>query len=299
MVATTSKEKTAFYPTRIDLPLDTRQTVVALLNGTLAATTDLRTQTKQAHWNVKGKDFYQLHLLFDEMADELEEYSDMVAERITVSGEVLERRYDYDLASNLTERQDRNGRTQAFTYDKLNRQTQERWLDAQGNTVRDIDYSYDAASQLTSVTDPDSAYSYTYDAAGRLLSTDNSGTAGTPDVLLNYGYDAVNNRTSVADVITGQQAGLETFAYDDLNRVTRIEQSGVGVADKRVELTYNAASQMTGVQRYRDLAGTQTVADSRYDYDTAGRLTALTHEQDGNSIAGYGFTYDAANRLTQ
>ena len=225
--------------------------------------------------------------------------SRMVAERITVSGEVLERRYDYDLASNLTERQDRNGRTQAFTYDKLNRQTQERWLDAQGNTVRDIDYSYDAASQLTSVTDPDSAYSYTYDAAGRLLSTDNSGTAGTPDVLLNYGYDAVNNRTSVADVITGQQAGLETFAYDDLNRVTRIEQSGVGVADKRVELTYNAASQMTGVQRYRDLAGTQTVADSRYDYDTAGRLTALTHEQDGNSIAGYGFTYDAANRLTQ
>ena len=83
MVATTSKEKTAFYPTRIALPLDTRQTVVALLNGTLAATTDLRTQTKQAHWNVKGKDFYQLHLLFDEMADELEEYSDMVAERIT------------------------------------------------------------------------------------------------------------------------------------------------------------------------------------------------------------------------
>ena len=85
MVATTSKSQTnaAFYPTRIDLALDTRKAVVELLNGTLAATTDLRTQTKQAHWNVKGKDFYQLHLLFDEMADELEEYSDMVAERGT------------------------------------------------------------------------------------------------------------------------------------------------------------------------------------------------------------------------
>lgn len=81
MVTTTSK--TSFYPTRIDLPLETRQSVADMLNGTLAATTDLRTQTKQAHWNVKGKDFYQLHLLFDEMASELEEYSDLVAERIT------------------------------------------------------------------------------------------------------------------------------------------------------------------------------------------------------------------------
>lgn len=81
MVTTTSK--TSFYPTRIDLPLETRQSVVAMLNGTLAATTDLRTQTKQAHWNVKGKDFYQLHLLFDEMAGELEDFSDMVAERVT------------------------------------------------------------------------------------------------------------------------------------------------------------------------------------------------------------------------
>ncbi len=81
MVATTSK--TSFYPTRIDLPLETRQSVADMLNGTLAATTDLRTQTKQAHWNVKGKDFYQLHLLFDEMAGELEGFSDMVAERVT------------------------------------------------------------------------------------------------------------------------------------------------------------------------------------------------------------------------
>ena len=81
MVSTTAKP--AFYPTRIDLPIETRRPAVDMLNTTLAATTDLRTQTKQAHWNVKGKDFYQLHLLFDEMAGELEEYSDMVAERVT------------------------------------------------------------------------------------------------------------------------------------------------------------------------------------------------------------------------
>ncbi len=84
MVATTSKQK--MYSTRIDLPSNVREEIVGILNKTLAATLDLKTQTKQAHWNVKGMDFYQLHELFDEMAGELEEYVDMVAERVTALG---------------------------------------------------------------------------------------------------------------------------------------------------------------------------------------------------------------------
>lgn len=86
MVSTVSQEK--LYTTRIDLAEDIRVKVIETLNQTLAATLDLKTQTKQAHWNVKGMDFYQLHLLFDEMAGELEEYVDMVAERVTALGGV-------------------------------------------------------------------------------------------------------------------------------------------------------------------------------------------------------------------
>ncbi|MEH1821906.1 MAG: DNA starvation/stationary phase protection protein Dps [Nostoc sp.] len=74
------------YPTRIDIPAEARVQIVVLLNQTLAATSDLKTQAKQAHWNVKGTDFYQLHLLFDEIAGELEEFIDLVAERITALG---------------------------------------------------------------------------------------------------------------------------------------------------------------------------------------------------------------------
>lgn len=72
-----------FDSTRIDLSADLRIQVIELLNQTLATTTDLKTQVKYAHWNVKGSDFYQLHLLFDEIATELEEYIDLIAERIT------------------------------------------------------------------------------------------------------------------------------------------------------------------------------------------------------------------------
>lgn len=75
--------KERLHPSRIDLPEKTRTQVCDFLNESLAVSLDLKTQVKQAHWNVKGVHFYQLHLLFDEMAGELEEYIDMIAERIT------------------------------------------------------------------------------------------------------------------------------------------------------------------------------------------------------------------------
>lgn len=81
-----NQDLSRLYPTRIDLPAAARAKIVTILNQSLAATLDLKTQTKQAHWNVKGTDFFQLHELFDEMAGELEEYVDMVAERVTALG---------------------------------------------------------------------------------------------------------------------------------------------------------------------------------------------------------------------
>jgi starvation-inducible DNA-binding protein len=80
------RSQPSMYVTRIDISVDARVEIIAHLNQTLASTLDLKTQVKQAHWNVKGMDFYQLHELFDEMASELEEFVDMVAERVTALG---------------------------------------------------------------------------------------------------------------------------------------------------------------------------------------------------------------------
>jgi len=49
---------------------------------------DLYSQTKQAHWNVRGRDFMQLHLLFDKVAEPVEGFADMIAERIAALGGV-------------------------------------------------------------------------------------------------------------------------------------------------------------------------------------------------------------------
>jgi starvation-inducible DNA-binding protein len=85
-MATQTKSKTRQFPTHIDIPVEKRSALIRMLNQHLADTSDLYSQTKQAHWNVKGKDFYQLHLLFDETAEAIEPYIDMLAERATSLG---------------------------------------------------------------------------------------------------------------------------------------------------------------------------------------------------------------------
>jgi len=47
------------------LDLAQRSRLVAGLNQNLASLSDLATAYKQAHWNVVGIDFYQLHQMFD------------------------------------------------------------------------------------------------------------------------------------------------------------------------------------------------------------------------------------------
>jgi YD repeat-containing protein len=139
----------------------------------------------------------------------------------------------------------------------------------------------------------------TYDEIDQLTAVDNLGTTVVPNVLLNYSYDAAGNLSSVTDKINGTQKGTNAYTYDILNRATRITQTGTGVQTKRVDMAYDAASQLTGLNRYQDLAGTATVANTSYGYDLAGRLTNLTHAHNANTLASYGLVYDAANRITQ
>jgi RHS repeat-associated protein len=64
-------------------------------------------------------------------------------------------------------------------------------------------------------------------------------------------------------------------------------------------MAYDAASQMTGMNRYSDLSGTNSVATSSYTYDLAGRLTKMDYKHGSTAINSFNYAYDAANRLTQ
>ena len=73
-------------PTKNDLPEKTRAAVIELLAARLADAIDLQSQTKVAHWNVKGPNFIALHELFDKVNEDVEEYVDEFAERIVQLG---------------------------------------------------------------------------------------------------------------------------------------------------------------------------------------------------------------------
>jgi starvation-inducible DNA-binding protein len=59
---------------------------VEILNWHLAAAIDLRSQIKQASWNVRGPNFIALRELFEEVAGRVERYSDTIASRAAALG---------------------------------------------------------------------------------------------------------------------------------------------------------------------------------------------------------------------
>ena len=228
---------------------------------------------------------------------------DNLNRKISETNELSQSRsFEYDAASKLTKRTDRNGRIIEYTYDYLGRQTAELWKDGQ-STVRTISYAYDAANQLTSVSDPAAEYGFEFDDLGRAVEVTAEITGLTPIVTLAQSFDAAGRRTQAAFAIGASNDLVNSYTFDNLGRMTRVEQSGPqsgnAVAPKRVDFAYDAAGQWNTITRYANVAGTQLVASSTYTYDDVSRLTELSHAKSVNTLASYTWTYDSSGRLTQ
>jgi starvation-inducible DNA-binding protein len=85
-----SDDSPKMYETENDIPPKNRIQLIGLLNQRLADAVDLQLQMKQAHWNVKGPHFIGLHKLFDEIDEAIEEYVDLIAERVVQLGGIAE-----------------------------------------------------------------------------------------------------------------------------------------------------------------------------------------------------------------
>ena len=83
-------EAPKMYETENDIPEQRRSELNALMNQRLADAVDLQAQMKQAHWNVKGPHFIGLHELFDQIDEAVEDYVDLIAERIVQLGGIAE-----------------------------------------------------------------------------------------------------------------------------------------------------------------------------------------------------------------
>jgi starvation-inducible DNA-binding protein len=78
------------FKTKNELSEAIRVKGIELLNSRLADAIDLPTQTKQAHWNVKGPNFIAMHELFDKINEDVKDYVDDIAERAVRLGGAAE-----------------------------------------------------------------------------------------------------------------------------------------------------------------------------------------------------------------
>jgi RHS repeat-associated protein len=244
----------------------------------------------------------------------------------------------YNDGGYLTRRIDRRGLVREFQYDTLGRNTAEIWYDTAADAEMDVNrqntlnFTYDALGRMLSAGDQFASYAYAYDRLGRMTSSDAAIAGLAPTVTLTNAYDAAGHRTQVAAAIGDNADYLTDYAYDQLGRTTSIRQyafhvdadlrdamppasempdhvSTLPVADKRVDFTYDLASQPVALTRFADLSGNQLVAATDFLFDQAGRLTGMTHgrqlplppgEGGGEGIfADYDWAFDEANRMTR
>jgi len=225
-------------------------------------------------------------------------------------------RYAYDPVDNLTTMADANGEKTTFSYDLLDRLTEEinplhhKWqyeYDAVGNSKTRADangdvtrYTYDADDLLTRINYPDGAgVSFDYDAVHNQTGmTDSLGvTRNEYDALnrltasanhvgqrVSYAYDPAGNRTG----LTYPDGRKMAYEYDETNFVSRVIDPEGNVFDVTRDLTHN----VTGVQNPQG-----TLA--RYDFDAAERLTGVHNRRDnGEVISVFAYTLDAVgNRV--
>jgi starvation-inducible DNA-binding protein len=74
------------FPVRSYLPEQVRRSSIGVLDQCLADLSAMTMQLKSAHWNVKGREFYQFHELFEDLVEEFDDYIDDVAERSSALG---------------------------------------------------------------------------------------------------------------------------------------------------------------------------------------------------------------------
>jgi RHS repeat-associated protein len=188
-------------------------------------------------------------------------------------------------------------RDRHFVYDDANRLITEQWLD--GTAVDyTASYGYDAASQLTSASDNNSAYSFAYDSRGRQISSDNANTLGIPHIVLTSQYDKTGNRTEVSDSL----GGTLTYSYDQDNNLAEIASTVSGATDQPViSFGYDLGARITSISRTTATNGNQVSTALTYTARNQVKTLAQTtanHPQNQPYLALYTYVYDAADNLS-
>jgi starvation-inducible DNA-binding protein len=74
------------HKTHNDTDSNAKKVSTELLNARVADGIDLALITKQAHWNLRGRQFIGIHEMLDKLRGDMDEYNDTMAERVVQLG---------------------------------------------------------------------------------------------------------------------------------------------------------------------------------------------------------------------
>ncbi|PPE71779.1 hypothetical protein C3942_21835, partial [Solimonas fluminis] len=202
----------------------------------------------------------------------------------------------YDSAGNLKTRTDAKGQLVSYTYDALNRLTQAAYTGGPS-----ISYSYDAGpygkGRLTGISGPGASLAWTYTPHGRVASQ--TQVVGTRTLVTGYSYDSAG-RLATQTLPSGKVVGY----HWTLNRLTSVTLDGNPVASNLQDEPFGPIRQWDfangqQVSQSFDLSGRMTAHSlGSLGYDTADRLTGLTHGGLSHLTGTKTYGYDALDRLT-
>jgi RHS repeat-associated protein/uncharacterized repeat protein (TIGR01451 family) len=199
------------------------------------------------------------------------------------------------------------GQVTEYSYDEAGR------LDTvTGAPGRVFDYDYDAIGRPSSFTRPNGVIdTFTFTPGGRLDVRTSTHGPGVVDSIDN-GYDPSGLRSSLTD-----SDGVQTFGYDEIGRLEAVDRvTGAPLSDESYDYDaagnrqsngalYSTADRILEDQAFRytfDLEGQliskvvkATNAETRYDWDAEGQLTAITHPGGARTT----FRYDGLGRRVE
>lgn len=229
--------------------------------------------------------------------------ADRVIEQVFVDGTVIGTTYTANgQVASLTRTANGVAKATKYTYDARNRLT-----DILNPDQSKLHYGYDAAGQRTRLilTTPDQqsqTIDYTYDAAGNLATVSTAGRTFT------YKYDAANRKIERDD----PNGVVTRYTYDANGRLSGyVAQKGSTILAKG-DYTLNAAGQRTALAYVAPDGQTRNLS---YAYDGAGKLTGETRSLPAHNTtwtldavgnrtmqvldsATSNYAYDATDRLT-
>ncbi len=207
--------------------------------------------------------------------------------------------YTFDAAGRRVHLADNSGSNVHYLYDSVGRLTELRDASSQVEN-RIVLYSYDAAGRLAREDKGNGTFTvYSYDAIGRLASIVNRAPNNNVNSRFDYGYDVLNQRTSMSTLDGGW-----SYSYDLTGQLTHAIFDSVNpqVLDQDLVYIYDALG-----NRIRTIINgvtTDYVTNNLNQYTSVGS-TINTYDRDGNLVQESGpggtrtYTYDSRSRLVQ